>query len=85
MTAEGAEQDLFGIVSQTENTPEQATLPPTLTAKTDADIARFLAMSLMVDDGNMPAPENIPQPQAITTEDVEWDSNVCCHRSNCNL
>jgi hypothetical protein len=84
LTAEGAEQDMFGLASANENVPEEAAVPPPLTANTDEDVARFLAMGLTVDDDNMPAPENIPQPQATSTEDVvyeAWDSDVCCHRA----
>jgi hypothetical protein len=33
LTAEGAEQDIFGLASQTENAPEQAAVPPPLTAR----------------------------------------------------
>ena len=78
VTKEGPEAGFF---SNVENNDEEVQVPAA-TNDVQEDIARFLRDGFMVDDDNMPAPENVPNNE--TPNDVqygEWDSCTHCNRS----
>ena len=85
VSKEGPEAGFFSNVervhNESENNDEEVQVPAA-TNDVQEDIARFLRNGFMVDDDNMPAPENVPNNE--TADDVhygEWDSVTHCNRS----
>ena len=84
ITQEGAEADLFNAVTSDALVEQETQVCiPAVSGDISEDVERFLALGLMVDDDNMPAPENIPTNENTQNGEVQynaWDSLVGCNR-----
>ena len=84
VTQEGGEAGLFNeVTSDALVVRETQVENPPLTNDINDDIARFLSLGLVVDDDNLPAPENVPTNDDTRNSDVEyydWNSAVGCNK-----
>ena len=85
VTKEGPAAGFFegveSVPNETEANEQNAEVPAT-SGDVQEDIARFLRDWFVVDDDNLPAPENIPNDEATTdAQYFEWNSAMHCNRA----
>ena len=84
ITKEGGNEGLFEIAVEHNEESVEGREIPQLTGDVSEDVARFLSDGFVVDDDNLPAPENVPNNAIPHSQDVsfeDWDNATHCNRT----
>ena len=85
ITKEGGNEGLFEVAVEHNEESMEGREIPQLTGDVSEDVARFLSDGFVVDDDNLPAPENVPNNAIPHSQDVsfeDWDSATHCNRTS---